>query len=166
MDHSNHNNTNCNTNNVDNFTLKTCLRLTEGRKGMLERNVSKHNRLKAEMKDMNIELEDLQQSTVDTNQCYDQSYNNVKRDLEAKSLKYNEILNTIDELELSNQELQCNIRSNTDKEIQIIEKIKKLECFCAETLEDNNKYQHTIHDEKVICKTLLKHNIAFLSTDC
>lgn len=158
MNHSNHNDTNCNTNirnKVDHFTLKTCLRLTEGRKGMLERNVSKHNRLKAEMKDMHIELEDLQHTTADTNKCYDQSHNDINRNLEAKSLKYNEILDTIDELERTNQELQCSIRSNTDKDIQIIEKIKKLECFCAKTLEDNNKNQQTIYNEKVICTIYL-----------
>lgn len=161
MDRSNHSDTNCNRNirnNVDNFILKTCLRLTEGRKGMLERNVSKYNRLKAEIKDMHIELEDLQHTTVDTKKCYDQSYKNVNQDFEEKSLEYNEILNTIDELERSNQELQCSIQANMDKEIQIIEKIKKLECFFTETLEENYKHQNTIHNEKVIC-TIYLYNI-------
>jgi len=161
MDHSNHSDTNCNTNilnNVDNFTLRTCLRLTEGRKDMLERNISKHNRLIAEIKDMHIELEDLQHTIDDTKKCYDQSYKNVNQNFEAKSLKYNEVLNTIHELERINQKLQCSIRANTDKEIQIIEKSKKLEYFCSETLEDNNKHQNTIHNEKVIC-TIYLYNI-------
>lgn len=153
MDHSKHNETNCNSNmhnNVANFTLETCLRLTEGRKGMLERNVSNHNRLKTEIRDIQMELEYLQKTTADTKKCYDQSYIDVNRDLEAKSFKYNEILNTIDVFKRTNQELQCNKRYNIAKEIQIIEKIKKLEFFCSETSEDNNKYHVKIYSEKVI----------------
>jgi len=161
MDHSNHNATNCHSNirdNVSDFTLKTCLKLTEGRKGMLERNVAKHNRLKAELRDMYIELENLQQTTVNTKKCYEESYNNANLDFEAKSIKYNEILSTITELERTNQELQCIIRSNTAKELQMVEQIKKLECFYAETLESNNKQQDAIHNEMVICTILSQYN--------
>lgn len=175
MDHtpnSNNNDTYCQSNQHDNedmFTLKTCLRLTEGRRDVSEKNAAKHERLKVEVMDLQFKLEDILKTLEDTMKCYKQSYNDVNQDLEVISFKYNETLNMTYELEQKNQELQCNIQFNTSKEIQMVDKINKMERLNFQNLECNSKLQDKINNEKVICTILLLsiiilYNILLCST--
>lgn len=164
MDHSknsDHNGTSCNSNkrgDAYNCTLNTCLRLLEARKDMLEKNVGKYSQLKSEVNDLHIELENVQTMNADTKNGYNQSFIDVNQDWEAKSLKNNEIINKLYELEQIKQQLQHNIQSNTVQEMQMVEKIQKLKYDYEEFIENNNKYQYKILNEKVIC-TIYFYNI-------
>jgi len=141
--------------NADILLLEACLKQTEGQKKILEAKMAKHDRVKAEMCDFQMKLENLQRTIEDKKILHQQSYDEVNQELEATSTKYSQTLNTVDELDQDNHDLECSIRSQSSKELQMIEKIDKLEISKTKIIECNNNLLDKINNEKVICTTLL-----------
>lgn len=159
MDHSQ--NSNCEQHfysaerdNADILLLEACLKQTEGQKNILEANVAKHERVKAEMCDLQRKLDNLQRTIEDKKIHHQQSYNEVNQELETTSLKYSQSLSTIEELEQNNHELECSIQSQSSMELQITEKINKLEISKKRALECNKNLWDKTNNLKVIFTTL------------
>ncbi|XP_025202989.1 sporulation-specific protein 15-like [Melanaphis sacchari] len=140
--------------NADILLLEACLKQTEGQKNILEANVAKHERIKAEMCDLQRKLDNLQRTIEDKKALHQQSYNEINQELESTSLKYSLILSTIEELEQNNHELECSIQSQSSIQLQIIEKIKKLEKSKKAAIESNNDLWDKINNEKECAKSL------------
>jgi len=159
MDHSQ--NSNCDQHfysterdNADILLLEACLNQTEGQKNILEANVVKHERVKAEICDLQLKLDNLQRTMEDKKIFHQQSYNDINQELEATSSKYSQTLSSIEELEQNNHELECSVQSQSSLESQIIEKINKLEISKKRTIECNNSIWEKVNNEKVIFTTL------------
>jgi len=140
--------------NADILLLEACLKQTEGQKNILEAKVAKHNRVKAEMCDLQMKLDNLQQTIEDKKILHQQSYDEVNQELEATSSKYSQTLSAVEELEQDNHELECSIRCQSSKELQMVEKINKLDILKTKTIECNNTIWDKINNEKVIFTTL------------
>ncbi|CAH1731274.1 unnamed protein product [Aphis gossypii] len=159
MDHSQ--NSNCEQHfysaerdNADILLLEACLKQTEGQKNILEANVAKHERVKAEMCDLQRKLDNLQRTIEDKKIHHQQSYNEVNQELETTSLKYSQSLSTIEELEQNNHELECSIQSQSSMELQITEKINKLEISKKRALECNKNLWDKTNNLKECAKSL------------
>lgn len=143
--------------NADILLLEACLKQTEGQKNILEFKVAKHNRIKAEICDLQMNLDYLQKTIEDKKILHQQSYDEVNQELEATSSKYNKTLSTVEELEQDNHELESSIRSRSSKELQIVEKINKLEISKTKTIESNKRICDKINNEKVIFSELFEN---------
>lgn len=150
--------------NSDILLLAACLRQKEGQKKIFEERVAKHDRIKAEVSDIQNKLDNLQRTIEDKKSLHQQSYEDANQELEATSSKYNQILRTVDELEQDNHELESCIRSQTSKESQMTEKINKLDMSKKKTLESNNNLWDKINNEKVIHAVLprVKHYLRYI----
>lgn len=141
--------------NANILLLEAFLKQTEGQKNILEAKVAKHDRVKAEMCDLQMKLDNLQRTIEDKKILHQQSYDEVNQELEATSTKYSQTLSTVEELEQNNHELECSIRCQSSKELQIVEKIHKQDILKTKTIECNNNIWDKINNEKVIFTTLL-----------
>ncbi|XP_026820601.1 uveal autoantigen with coiled-coil domains and ankyrin repeats-like [Rhopalosiphum maidis] len=139
--------------NADILLLEACLNQTEGQKNILEANVVKHERVKAEICDLQLKLDNLQRTMEDKKIFHQQSYNEINQELETTSSKYSQVLSSIEELEQNNHELECSVQSQSSLESQIIEKINKLEISKKRAIECNNSIWDKINNEKECAKS-------------
>lgn len=133
--------------------LKVNLKHYESQRQILEVKVIKQNRMRSEVQDLQFQLENIQQ-TIDTiNQ--QQSYDNVQQDFDTISSKYIQLKDRMNNLNQINQEFQCSIQCKKIKELETIDKIKKLKINEAQTVDNINKLQEKIQKELVISTILL-----------
>jgi len=106
--------------------MKARLQQIEEKKEILEGKVAKCKFAKAEVMDLRNQLEDLQYTIKEMTENQQQCYDNVSRDLDEVSSKYQRMTSMIDQLKRENHEFQCTIQSKKSKELKNIDKINKL----------------------------------------
>jgi uncharacterized protein YeeX (DUF496 family) len=135
--------------------LRASLKQVEGKRRILEEKLVKHGRVKAEVVDMNMQLESLQGMMEDMKQNYQKSYNNLVRDFDNVSTEYEQKSKQIAEMKQKSHELQCDLRSKTAIELCLVEEIKKLELMKSKSLGCNEVLQNKI------CKTQVRRTEIF-----
>lgn len=130
--------------------LKAHLKYCEEKIHTLEDNVAKHERTKAEIADLESQFCKIQE-TIDTiTQNQQQSFDNVSREVDLVSSKYEQTRYAIEKLKKENDELEYSIHCITNKELDILEKIKNLKCVKDQMLEGNNTLMDKLQKEQVI----------------
>lgn len=130
--------------------LRASLKQTEGKRQILEEKLVKHDRVKAEVVDMNMQLENLQGMMEDMKKNNQKLYNNLVRDFDNVSMECEKKSKDIADLKQKSHELQCALRSKTCNELSLVEEIKKLELTKSKSLGCNEILQNKI------CKTQVR----------
>lgn len=129
--------------------LKSKLQQIEKQRCILEEKLAKHNQTKAEVADLENQLDNLKQSidnmTVNREKCYE----SLSQEMDRITSKYDQVIGAIHQLKEDNNELQCNINTKAAEDLQIVNNIKELETIKTKTSECVNEVKDKIRCEQV-----------------
>lgn len=129
--------------------LKAHMKQNEGEIRMLENKLVKQEQAKEEVEELHMRLEDLNRTMEEMTENQKQSFDNISRDLDVITAKYERMRNTIHQLKKENHELQCSTHRATARELENVDKIKKLEINKAQAIECNKGLQDTLQKLQV-----------------
>lgn len=145
-------NMNCanNSKNACIAALEAHLNNFESRRQILEAQVVKQDQAKTEIEDMQFQLKNVQRAIDDLTRNQQQCNDNIYKDFDKNTLKYNKLLDCTGKLKQENHELQCGLQIKTTKEQSKIERIKKLKINKSKTEEQINGLREKIKNKLVI----------------
>lgn len=130
--------------------LETRLARMENEKRILEEQLTRYNRTKAEAFNLKIELNKLQQIMEYMTRNYQECCTEVCQDLDAITLKYEKMLSTTDALQQSNKELHCSIRFKKSTKLTMVDKIKELETLKTREMKCHCKLKNEVYQKQVM----------------
>lgn len=133
--------------------LKAYMKQNESEIRMLEDKLIKLEQAKEEVKKLHMCLEDINRMMVETLENSKQSFDNVSRDLDVMSAKYERMRNIIHKLKKQNHELQCSTHKATAKELENVNKIKQLKINKAKAIKCKKRHQEAL--EKLQVKPIM-----------
>lgn len=108
--------------------------------------------LEEEVMNLNIQLENLQETITDIEKSHIQCYNSLTYNYDVLSINYKQMSDNIIEIKKDNSDIRCTKNLKIQKETEMVKQIEELQFFMKKNVECNENLQNKNQKEKVNIK--------------